>query len=98
MSRQVIVTRHEGTVQWLRQQGIDTDYVITYISEESARGKHIIGNVPIWVAAKADMVSLIYFESKPNFHKYKFLTPEYMDAYGAHLRTFKVEEVEWEGQ
>ena len=48
----IIVTRHPGLVEWLKERGI-TGKVQRYVTEKQVRGKHIIGEIPAHVAKNA---------------------------------------------
>lgn len=46
----VIVTRHTALVDFLREQGIEGD-VVSHASEETVKGKHVFGVLPMRLAA-----------------------------------------------
>ena len=92
MKNTIIVTRHEGAVEWLRQQGI-TGNVISHATESDVAGKDVIGILPLHLAALANSVTAIVMDLPPEFRG-KDITPEQMDACGAKLVKYEVRKVE----
>lgn len=96
MNDTIIVSRHAGAVEWLRRQGIVGE-VIASADAETVRGRHVIGNLPMTLAAEAASVTIISMTVPPEARG-RDLTPEEMDEFGAKLKKFKVlREEDWEG-
>ena len=57
----VIVSRHEATVRYLRENGIAPAEcaVIEHASADDVCGRHVIGNLPLALAALADRVTTV---------------------------------------
>jgi CRISPR-associated protein Csx16 len=85
----VIVTRHRGAVEWLAAKGI-SGQIIEHADPEDVRGKHVIGNLPLYLAALADRVSVIDMPNLTPEQRGKDLTPAEMDSSGAVLVCYQV--------
>lgn len=85
----VIITRHNGAVEWLRRMGI-TGEVIAHATEDDVRGRHVVGAVPMHLAAIAASVTTIDMPNLSADLRGVDLTPEQMDEAGAVLRTYAV--------
>lgn len=86
----VIVTRHAGAVEWLAQRGY-TGPVIEQATVEDVRGKAVIGNLPMHLAAEAAIVGNIDIPNLTREQRGQDLTPEEMRAAGAVLRWYAIE-------
>lgn len=64
MSDVVIVSRHPGAVEWLREQGLDGT-VYPSVTEEDVRGRWVVGNLPLKYAVLARGVLAIEFDGAP---------------------------------
>lgn len=51
----LIVTRHVGLVEWLAQRGI-TGEVIAHATPDQVGGRHVVGALPMHLAASAASV------------------------------------------
>lgn len=51
MPRTLLVTRHQGTLDWLRRQGIDGEVVDQLDLNSIRQGDRVIGNLPLHLAA-----------------------------------------------
>ena len=89
MNEFVIVSRHAGAVEWLRRQGIEGK-VIAHAAPEDVRGKVVIGALPLHLAALAERVGSIDMPQLAAADRGRDLTPEEMDAAGAHLSWYVV--------
>jgi len=89
----VIVTRHQGLVQWLAMRGI-TGEVIAQATPDDIKGKDVYGVLPLHLAAKANTVTTVDMPNLPAEKRGQDLTPEEMDQYGAKLTTYIVRIVE----
>lgn len=87
----IIVSRHAGAVAWLRQRGIH-GRVIEHATIEQIAGQHIVGNLPLHLAAQTASVTAIEMDVPPEMRGID-LTPGQMDECGAVLRRYVVQEV-----
>lgn len=88
-ARLIIVTRHPGAVEWIRRQGLEGE-VIPHATSEQIRGRVVIGNLPLYLAAEADVVGSIDLPNLPPELRGQDLTPEQMDEAGACLVWYAV--------
>ncbi len=90
-SKNIIVTRHHGLVEWLKSRGISGD-VLTHVADESQiRGKIVYGVLPLSLAAKCEIYVAV---DMPNIRPYQRgadLSPREMDAAGAKMTRYRVE-------
>ena len=87
----IIVTRHEGAVEWLRRQGIEGK-VITHATGHDIVGQNVVGVLPFHLAALANSITTIDMDL-PIEYRGKDITPEQMDECGAKLETYKVQRI-----
>ena len=95
MSDIVIVTRHPALVEYLRELGkVKGDVkVISHVSDpKQIEGKHVIGVLPLHLAALAAKVTVIPLIVPPE-KRGKELTLEEVYEYAGAPRTFEVREV-----
>lgn len=85
----VIVSRHVGAVEWLRQRGI-TGRVLPFATAKDVRDKIVIGNVPMFLASLAKKIYSIEFPDLPEEARGKELSAEEMENYGAKLFAYRV--------
>lgn len=85
----VIVTRHEGLVEWLRSHGI-TGRVISHATADDIRGRDVVGALPYHLAALSNSVSVIDMPALREDQRGKDLTPVEMDAAGATMKKYRV--------
>lgn len=86
----VIVSRHTGTIEWLKSRGI-TGEVISHVTDPAQiAGKRVYGVLPLHLAAQAAEVVTIDMPRLPAEKRGVDLTPEEMDAYGARLTIYVV--------
>jgi len=88
----VIVSRHAGAVAWLAAQGI-TGTVIEQATADDVRGKVVVGNLPLDLAAEAHQVGSIDLPGLLREQRGRDLTPAEMNAAGATLRWYVVEAI-----
>lgn len=87
---QIIVTRHAGTVEWLKSHGVDGE-VISHVSDPvQIVGKIVFGVLPLHLAAQAHAVVSIDMPDLPADKRGVDLTPAEMDSFGARMTTYKV--------
>ncbi len=89
----VIVSRHQGLVDWLAQRGIVGD-VIAHASPDDVIGKDVIGNLPLHLASLAKSVTVIDMPALPADWRGKDLSPEQMDQAGATPTRYVVRKVD----
>jgi len=89
----VIVSRHQGLVDWLARRGIVGD-VITHASPDDVKGKDVIGNLPLHLAAVAKSVTVVDMPDLPADWRGKDITPDQMDQAGATLSRYVVRKVD----
>ena len=87
----IIVSRHEGAIEWLSRQGI-IGKVISHATIEDVEGEDVVGNLPLYLAAAANTVATSEMNLRPE-QRGKDLMPDEMDGAGACLRVYKVEEL-----
>lgn len=85
----VIVSRHQGLVEWLAKHGI-VGTVIAHATAEQVRGKHVFGVLPMHLAALAYTVTVVDMPRLLPGQRGQDLTPAEMDAAGADLVTYGV--------
>ena len=85
----VIVSRHAGAVEWLRRHGIE-GRVVAQTTPVDVIGAHVVGNLPMHLAALADLMTVIDLPGLTVEQRGKDLTPEEMDAAGAVLHSYTV--------
>lgn len=90
----IVVTRHAGLVEYLRSEGLapaDCE-VVEHATAESVRGRHVIGVLPLWLAAEAASVTEIPM-SIPRDQRGVELSAEQTAEYAGDPRTYRVEMV-----
>ena len=91
-NKAVIVSRHAGAIEWLAEQGV-VGPVVAQATTEDVRGRIVIGNLPLHLAAIAEVVGNIDLPGLTAEQRGKDLTPEEMDAAGAAIRWYAVESI-----
>ena len=86
----LVISRHPGCVQWLKDNGVEIDAVITHATAEDVTGKNVIGHLPLHLAALTASVSVVDLPYLPAEFRGTDLTPEQMDAFGAVLNAYDV--------
>jgi CRISPR-associated protein Csx16 len=89
----VIVSRHQGLVDWLAQRGI-VGKVIAHATPDDVRGKDVIGNLPLHLASVALSVTVVDMPNLPPELRGQDLSPEQMDQVGATLSRYVVRKVD----
>lgn len=84
----IIITRHNGLVDWLSQRGI-TGTVIASATPDDVRGKHVIGALPLHLAALAIDITTVDYNC-PMDLRGKDLSAQQLDDLGAVLNTYTV--------
>lgn len=87
-----VVTRHPAVIEWLEEYlGVYVgEFVVPHIEPEDAWSSVLIGNVPLHIAAVAEIVFAVEFDNgAPRGAEW---TVEQMKAAGAHLTAYTVRE------
>ena len=89
-ARPIIVTRHRGAQDWVRKHvGALADVaVVERITIDAARGRDLVGNVPLHIAAVARRIYAIQFIGVPP--RGAEYSARDMEAAGAHLVAYRV--------
>lgn len=85
----LIVTRHVGAVEYLRQAGV-TGEVVAHATVENVSGRHVYGNIPFWLAVHAASVTAIEMPYLRSNQRGRNLSPDEMREAGARLATYVV--------
>jgi len=87
----IVVTRHPALVAYLREEGIITDdaQIMEHVSEEEVRGWHVVGVLPLHLAAAARMVTVVPLDLPPEARG-RELTVEEVRRYAGPPQTFVV--------
>jgi putative CRISPR-associated protein (TIGR02620 family) len=88
----VVITRHQGAVEWLKRNGHVSDdvYVVAHATEFDVRGNEVYGVVPMNLALLAKVVHNIDMPAMPISARGQELTADQMDLYGAHINSYVV--------
>lgn len=89
----IIVTRHEGAVEWLRTRHGVEGLVIAHAAPDTVAGKIVYGILPLHLAALAAQVWSIDMPNLPAEFRGQELTPEQMDTAGACLTGYRVDRI-----
>jgi putative CRISPR-associated protein (TIGR02620 family) len=86
----IIVTRHAGALEWLRRHhpALAEAPVLASATPDDVRGRVVIGNVPLHLAAEAAEVLAIEFSGTPP--RGADYSADDMEAAGARLRRYRV--------
>jgi CRISPR-associated protein Csx16 len=89
----VIVTRHQGLLRWLEAHHPELmagAEVLPHITAaEQIRGKVVVGNIPMALAAEAALVMAPTYEVPAELRGQE-LTAEQLEQLGCHLEAFQV--------
>lgn len=86
----VIVSRHAGAIEWLKRQGI-TGEVISHVDDPAQiRGRIVIGNLPLHLAAEASIIGSIELPNLRPDQRGKDLTADEMEEADARLAWYAV--------
>ena len=85
----IIVSRHPAAIEFIAREVGSEWPVLAIATAEDVRGKHVIGNLPLHLAALAGKVTVIEFEGAPPRGQEYSLAD--MDAAGAVLRSYVVD-------
>lgn len=87
----VIVTRHPALVEYLVKHGVvpEKTKVLTHVSPEEIKGKHVYGVLPMHLAAVAQKITEIPLALRPE-HRGKELSLEEMEEIAGEPQTYVV--------
>jgi len=89
----VVVTRHAGFLRWLQAhhpQLVNGAEVLPHVTAaEQIRGRTVVGNLPLGLAAEAKMVLAPTYEVPAELRGQE-LTAEQLEQLGCHLEAFQV--------
>lgn len=88
----VIVTHHQGLVDWLNEQGYNGN-VINHATPQDVLGKHVIGKLPMYMAAIAQSITQVHIPNLPEHMWGEELTSNDLTNHGAYMRTYIVKEI-----
>lgn len=90
----VIITRHESTILFLKEMGLvdDNPVVIPHATVDDIEGKHVIGVLPIQLAALAGKITTVGLNTPAEFRG-KELTLEQVREFFTGFETFVVTKV-----
>jgi len=88
----VIVTRHPALVELLAERGIN-GRVLQHASAEDVQGKHVIGVLPLHLAALADRVTVPVLELRPEDRGRELSLKDVRERFRG-LKTYVVKEVD----
>lgn len=91
MSETVVVTRHPGLVEYLREIGLVDEgaEVLTHASAEDVRGKRVIGVLPLHLAVEAESVTVVPLDLPPELRGVE-LSVEQVRQYAGPAREYRV--------
>ena len=94
LGKELVVTRHSGLVSFLRSEGIiDEDAEVTpHATAEMVRGRHVIGVLPLDLAAETLSITIVPLALTPDMRGRDLSEDEVRRIAGA-PRTFSVMEV-----
>lgn len=91
-SHLIIVSRHQGLVEWLASHGI-TGQVITHVTDiNDIKNKHVIGVLPLHLASQCSTITTIDMNLPPDKRGVD-LSPTEMDHYNATMNTYQVTKI-----
>lgn len=95
----IVVTKHKALVEYLLNiKLIDKSTpVIHHASAADVAGRHVIGILPYWLAAKAERITEIQLHAPPEKYGQE-LTLDEVTQYASEPRTYEVRAVKQEYQ
>ena len=91
---ELIVTRHAGLIDWLARRGITGEVVSHVATPNQVAGRVVYGVLPLHLAARAELVVVVDMPNLAPELRGTDLTPEQMDAAGATLAYYRVEQID----
>lgn len=87
----LIITRHQGLVDWLKKHYNITGTIIPHVTNPNLlTGRIVIGILPLHLAAKAQEIWTIDMPNLPAEKRGQEVTAEEMEQFGATLSKYKV--------
>ena len=95
----IVVTRHPALVEYLRETGVISDDtpVLLHATPDDIRGKHVIGILPLSLAALADKVTEIPLSLTPEMRGRELSLEEVREIAESPV-TYKVTQVDHQPQ
>ena len=93
---QVIVTRHQALVEYLRRKNavaVDVEVIAHITSPEQVAGKVVAGVLPLHLAAAAEAIVNVQLNLPPDLRGVE-LTLEQVEQYAAGIQAYRVEELD----
>ena len=93
---QVIVTRHQALVEYLRCKNavaVDVEVIAHITSPEQVAGKVVAGVLPLHLAAAAEAIVNVQLNLPPDLRGVE-LTLEQVEQYAAGIQAYRVEELD----
>jgi putative CRISPR-associated protein (TIGR02620 family) len=91
----LVVTRHQSLVDYLRETGIiagDAE-VVAQVTADQVRGRHVVGILPLHLAALASQVTVVPLEVPPDLRGVE-LSLDQIRQYAGKVQAFRVTSVE----
>lgn len=88
----LIVSRHPGVIDFLREEGIEGE-VVEHATPEQVRGRNVYGILPLHLAALADQVVVIDMPYLRPEQRGRELSVEEMREAGARLVAYSVQQM-----
>ena len=87
----IVVTRHPGLLAVLKEKGIVTEEarVLSHVTAEEVRGQHVIGVLPLALAAEAETITEVSLNLPPELRG-KELSEEQVRAFMTGINTYTV--------
>jgi len=92
--QKIVISRYKGLVVYLEKIGLidEKTRVVSFANPEDVEGKHVIGIIPYWLAARAAKITEIQVRV-PSEKRNKELSPEEIEFYASTPHTYQVREV-----
>lgn len=88
----VVVTRHQGLVDFLKSEGVEVSEVISHATVENVKDKVVIGVLPVALMSKADVVISVDLELPLEMRGLE-LTEQDIRKYFVDIRAYKVTDI-----
>lgn len=93
--QKIIVSRHDALVTYMREIGLvdETIPVFPHAGELMVEGKHVYGNLPLHLAARAARLTVVPLRNVPHHLRGTDLPLEAVRVYAGEPRTYEVRQV-----
>ena len=88
----ILITRHEALVEFLQNQGLEFDMVVSHADAETVKGKDVYGVLPLYLAALANTITSVDM-NLPAEMRGKELSLEDVERYFVGFATYKVSKI-----